>query len=62
MPLSFINSIDQIIDLYASLTLLVRPQVTSRIAFDRDDDVVIGTVIAAKTDDIVSGKSHLLNL
>ena len=55
-------TIDQIVDRYAALTVLVRPEVTPRIASDPDDDVVIGTALAAKADGLVSGDSHLLNL
>ena len=47
---------------YAALALPVRPELTPRIASDPDDDVVLGTALAAKADLIVSGDSHLLGL
>ncbi len=55
-------SIDAIVDGYAALTELVRPDSTSGIAVDPDDDVVIGTALAANADILVSGDSHLLRL
>lgn len=55
-------TIDEIVDRYAALASLVRPEPTPRIASDPDDDVVIGTALAAKADWIVSGDSHLLDL
>lgn len=55
-------TVDQIVDRYATLAAMVRPELTPRIAPDPDDDVVIGTAEAAKADLIVSGDSHLLNL
>jgi putative PIN family toxin of toxin-antitoxin system len=55
-------TVDQIVDSYAALTSQVRPELTPRIAADPDDDVVIGTALAAKADLIVSGDSHLLGL
>lgn len=55
-------SVDQIVDRYAALATLVWPEPTPRIVSDPDDDVVIGTALAAKADLIVSGDSHLLDL
>jgi uncharacterized protein len=55
-------TVDQIVDGYAALARLVRPEATPRIAPDPDDDIVIGTALAAKADSIVSGDSHLLGL
>jgi hypothetical protein len=54
--------VDQIVDRYTALAILVRPEPTPRIAPDPDDDVVIGTAMAAKADSIVSGDSHLVSL
>ena len=48
-------TIDQLVDRYAELTALVRPAPIPRIAPDPDDDVVIGTALAAKADLIVTG-------
>ena len=50
-------TVDQLVDRYASLVGLVRPVPTPRIAPDPDDDVVIGTALAAKADLIVTGAS-----
>lgn len=55
-------SVDQIVDLYVELVALVRPEPTPRIAPDPDDDVVIGTAIAAKADIVVTGDRALLSL
>ncbi len=52
----------QIIGTYTVLATVVSPEVTSRIASDIDDDVVIGTALAAKADGLVSGDRHLLDL
>jgi len=53
-------SIDQLVDRYGELTTIVRPIPTSGIAPDPDDDVVIGTALAAKADWIVTGDKPLL--
>ena len=42
------------------MAALVRPTPTPRIAPDPDDDVVIGTALAAKADLIVTGDKPLL--
>jgi putative PIN family toxin of toxin-antitoxin system len=55
-------TVDQIVDGYAALARLVRPEATPRISPDPDDDIVIGTALAAKADSIISGDSHLLDL
>ncbi|WP_167784623.1 putative toxin-antitoxin system toxin component, PIN family [Ramlibacter rhizophilus] len=55
-------TIDQIVDGYAQLTALVRPAATPRIAPDPDDDVVIGTAIAARADLLVTGDKPLLRV
>lgn len=49
-------------DRYAEMTTLVRPMPTHRITPDPDDDVVIGTAIAAKADFIVTGDRQLLSV
>lgn len=54
--------VDQIVDRYAVLAALVRPTPTPRIAPDPDDDVVIGTALAAKADLIVTGDRPLLSV
>ena len=53
---------DQIVDLYSQLAALVRPVSTPRIAPDPDDDVVIGTGLAAKADLSVTGDRGLLSV
>ena len=47
-------TIDQLVDRYAELAVLVRPAPVPRITSDPDDDVVIGTALAAKADCIVT--------
>ena len=59
---TLILSIDQLVDRYAEMTTLVRPTSTPRIAPDPDDDVVIGTALAAKADWIVTGDRPLLSV
>ena len=55
-------TVDQLVDHCAALTTLVRPTPTPRIAPDPDDDVVIGTGLAAKADLIVTGDKPLLSV
>lgn len=55
-------TVDQIVDRYAALAALARPTPTARIAPDPDDDVVIGTALAAKADLIVTGDKPLLSV
>jgi putative PIN family toxin of toxin-antitoxin system len=55
-------TIDQLVDGYAQLAALVRPAATPRIAPDPDDDVVIGTALAAKADLVVTGDKPLLTV
>lgn len=55
-------SIDLLVDRYAELAVLVRPTVVPRIAPDPDDDVVIGTALAAKADRIITGDRPLLSV
>lgn len=55
-------TIDQLVDGYAELTQLVRPTLTPRIVADPDDDVVIGTALAAKADLLVTGDRGLLDV
>ncbi len=55
-------SVDQLVDRYMKLITIVRPALVPRIATDPDDDVVIGTALAAKAELIVSGDAHLLDL
>jgi uncharacterized protein len=55
-------TVDQLIDLYAELVALVRPVPTPPLAPDPDDDVVIGTALAAKADYVVTGDKGLLSV
>lgn len=55
-------SVDQLVDLYAELVALVRPTPIPRTAPDPDDDVVIGTALAAKADFLVTGDRALLSV
>ena len=54
--------VDQIVDRYAALATPVRPVATDRVAPDPDDDVVIGTALAARADLIVTGDRALLTV
>jgi len=55
-------SIDQIVGLYAELAASVRPAHIPRTAPDPDDDMVIGTALAAKADYLVTGDRALRSL
>lgn len=55
-------TIDQLVDRYADLAQVVRPTAIPRIAPDPDDDVVIGTALAAKADLLVTGDRLLLSV
>ena len=55
-------TVDQLVDRYVALAALVRPTPTRGIAPDPDDDVVIGTALAAKADLIVTGDKPLLSV
>ena len=52
-------TVDQLVDRYAELAQVVRPTAIPRIAPDPDDDVVIGTALAAKVDLLVTGDQAL---
>lgn len=55
-------TVDQLVDGYAALTQVVRPTPTPRIVADPDDDVVIGTALAARADLLVTGDQTLLRV
>ena len=55
-------TVDQLVDRYAALAALLRPTPTPRIAPDPDDDVVIGTALAARADLLVTGDRPLLSV
>jgi putative PIN family toxin of toxin-antitoxin system len=55
-------TIDQLVEGYAQLASVVRPPATPRIAPDPDDDVVIGTALAAKAELVVTGDKPLLSV
>ena len=55
-------SLDQLLEQYQVLSVVIVPQAMARIAPDPDDDVVIGTAVAAKADFIVTGDSGLLSV
>ncbi len=55
-------TLDQIVEGYARLASVVRPTATPRISPDPDDDVVIGTALAAKAELIVTGDKSLLTV
>ena len=55
-------TIDQLVDGYAELAQVMRPTPTPRIVSDPDDDVVIGTALAARADLLVTGDRGLLDV
>ncbi len=55
-------SVDQLVDLYSEFAYVVRATPVPRIAPDPDDDVVIGTALAAKAKFLVTGDHPLLSL
>jgi putative PIN family toxin of toxin-antitoxin system len=55
-------SVDQLVDLYTAVVTLVRPSLVSGVAADPDDDIVIGTALAARADSIVTGDRALLSV
>ncbi|MDP2825425.1 MAG: putative toxin-antitoxin system toxin component, PIN family [Sulfuritalea sp.] len=55
-------SVDQLVDRYRELTIVVRPLPVSGVAPDPDHDVVIGTALAAKAGWIVTGDQLLLSV
>jgi putative PIN family toxin of toxin-antitoxin system len=55
-------TIDRLVEDYAQLASVVRPAATPRIAPDPNDDVVIGTALAAKAEMIVTGDKSLLSV
>lgn len=55
-------SVDQLVDRYSELTIVVRPAPTPRIAPDPDDDVLIGTALAGGAALIVTGDKPLLSV
>ncbi len=55
-------TVDQLVDGFAALAQVVRPTPTPRIVSDPDDDVVIGTALAAKADLLVTGDRALLEV
>ncbi len=52
----------ELFDTYVRQVALVQPTPVARIAPDPDDDVVIGTALAAKADLIVTGDKPLLSV
>lgn len=56
-------SIDQLVDRYALLATVIHPAaITPTIIDDPDDDQVLACALSAKTEIIVSGDRHLLDL
>jgi putative PIN family toxin of toxin-antitoxin system len=55
-------SVSDILAKYAALAEVVRPVEISGLVRDPDDDVVVGTALAARADLLVSGDRHLLDL
>ena len=52
-------TVDELVDRYAALATVVRPIAISRVAPDPNDDIVIGTALAAKVNFIVTGDKQL---
>ena len=57
-----LHPIDRLVELYSKLAVVVRPVSVPRLAPDPDDDVVIGTALAAKADLLVTGDRALLSV
>lgn len=55
-------SAEQLVERYADLAAVVRPIAVSGVAPDPDDDVVIGTALAARAEAIVTGDRGLLTV
>jgi uncharacterized protein len=55
-------SIDQIVDSYCAYVTMVQPQDTPRVAPDPDDDVVLGTALAASAEMIITGDLPFLSV
>ena len=55
-------SVSDLIDAYVELTEVVIPVRTPRLAPDPDDDVVIGTALAANANFLVTGDNGLLSV
>ncbi|HME56701.1 MAG TPA: putative toxin-antitoxin system toxin component, PIN family [Terracidiphilus sp.] len=57
-----LHSIDQLVNIYTNLVSVIRPLFVPRLAPDPDDDVVIGTALAAKASFLVTGDRSLLSV
>lgn len=55
-------AVEELVDLYSRLAAVVTPAPVPRIAPDPDDDVVIGTALAASVDFLVTGDRTLLSV
>lgn len=55
-------TIEQLVDYYAELTTVVRPVPVNGVAPDPDDDVVLGTALAAGAGWVVTGDKPLLSV
>jgi predicted nucleic acid-binding protein len=55
-------SVDQLVNFYAELVSVVMPVIVPRLVPDPDDDVVIGTALAAKASFVVTGDRTLLSV
>jgi putative PIN family toxin of toxin-antitoxin system len=53
-------TVDQLVNRYAALTGVVQPMAVPRIVADPDDDVVVGTALAAQAGAIVTSDSSML--
>jgi putative PIN family toxin of toxin-antitoxin system len=56
------SSPEQLLDRYVHSVTLVVPQETGRLAPDVDDDMVIGTAMAASADFLITGDAPLLSV
>jgi putative PIN family toxin of toxin-antitoxin system len=56
------GSVDPLVDLYSKLAAVVEAAQVPRLAPDPDDDMVIGTAIAAKADLLVTGDRALFSV
>ena len=58
---SFLTA-DQLVEAYAALAVIVKPVTVKGVVPDADDDVVVGTAMAAQADIIVTGDKVFLSL
>ena len=56
------RTVEELVERYTQLARIVHPVAIRPTAADPDDDIVLGTALAAHVDLLVSGDTHLLSL